>query len=78
MNRVEIVTKLDLVWDALAELQSAGAGGHPASPVEFPYSGQVCPLSGDDGTSHYYNSQLVFGLGCYEWQCRFCGVWESS
>lgn len=77
MTREEIEKKVDLAWELLAELQAAGAGGHPAAPTTFPYSATECPLLGD-GTDHYHNSQLVFGLGCYQWQCRFCGVWEES
>jgi len=33
-----------------------------------------CPLAHD----HYHLSQILFGVGCYQWTCKFCGKKESE
>jgi len=37
------------------------------------YTRETCPLAGD----HYDLTQFLFGSGCYNWTCGFCGRSEA-
>lgn len=42
------------------------------NPMAFPL--EQCPLN----PYHFELSQTLWGIGCYEWQCKFCGYVHSS
>ena len=62
MTPAEIQIKLSTAKMLLSEIAS-NVGAKPR------FMENECPLTAD----HYDNSLLLFGLGCYEWHCGFCG-----
>lgn len=45
----------------------------------FAYTPETCPLAGAMSTEdHWWISQMLFGLGCWQWTCGFCGREDSE
>lgn len=42
------------------------------SEAEGQFEPEDCPLSMNGG-SHYSRSEKLFGCGCWQWECGFCG-----
>jgi len=41
--------------------------------AKMQYTPETCPLNSVEEPGHYHLSQALFGLGCWEWTCGFCG-----
>ena len=40
------------------------------------FSLENCPLNFNG--NHYANSEIIFGQGCWQWECKFCGEVDSE
>lgn len=66
MTHDEIYAALDSIEVTRAKLNAV---------AKYQYESAECPLRGFD---HRHMAEMLWGTGCYEWECKFCGVWFSD